>query len=78
MKILDLLIFELERHAAPQKNSHNISNSNLKKIDFAEIRLKNFVGFQRTRANFWTVGQDMLKMTLLPLSQHNFGKSQEF
>ena len=50
----------------------------LKKIDFSEIRLKNLIGFWRTRANFWTVGQDMPKMTVLPLSQHNFRKSQEF
>ena len=50
----------------------------LKKIDFSEIRLKNLVGFLRTRPDFWTAIQDMLKMTLLPLSQHNFRKSQEF
>ena len=50
----------------------------LKKIDFSEIRLKNLVAFWQTWANFWTVGQDMLKMTVLPLSQHNFRKSQEF
>ena len=50
----------------------------LKKIDFSEIRLKNLVGFWRTRPNFWTAIQSMLKMTLLPLSQHNCRKSQEF
>ena len=50
----------------------------LKKIDFSEIRLKNLIGFWQTRPHFWTVIQDMLKMTVLPLSQHNFSKSQEF
>ena len=50
----------------------------LKKIDFSEIRLKNLVGFRQTRPIFWTAIQDMLKMTVLPLSQHNFRKSQEF
>ena len=50
----------------------------LKKIDFSEIRLKNLVGFRQTRVDFWAVIQDMLKMTVLPLSQHNFRKSQEF
>ena len=50
----------------------------LKKFDFSEIRLKNLVGFLQTRPNFWTAIQDMLKMTVLPLSQHNFRKSQEF
>ena len=50
----------------------------LKKIDFSEIRLKNLVGFWQTRPIFWTAIQDMLKMTVLPLSQHNFRKSQEF
>ena len=50
----------------------------LKKIDFSEIRLKNLVGFRQTRPIFWTAIQDMLKMTVLPLSQHNFSESQEF
>ena len=50
----------------------------LKKIDFTEIRLKNLAGFCQTRPNFWTTIQDMLKMTVLPLSQHDFSKSQEF
>ena len=50
----------------------------LKKIDFSEIRLKILVGFWQTRPNFWTAIQDMLKMTVLPLSQHNSRKSQEF
>ena len=50
----------------------------LKKIDFSEIRLKNLVGFLQTRPNFWTAIQDMLKMTVLPLSQHDFRKSQKF
>ena len=50
----------------------------LKKINFSEIRLKNLVGFWQTRPIFWTAIQDMLKMTVLPLSQHNFRKSQEF
>ena len=49
----------------------------LKKIDFSEIRLKNLVGFWRTPPIFWIAIQDMLKMTVLPLSQHNFRKSQE-
>ena len=48
------------------------------KNDFSEIRLKNLVGFLQTRPNFWTAIQDMLKITLLPLSQHTLGKSQEF
>ena len=47
----------------------------LKKIDFSEIRLKNLVGFWQTRPNFWTAIEDILKMTVLPLSQHNFRKS---
>ena len=50
----------------------------LKKIDFSEIRLKNLVGFRQTRPIFWTAIQDMLKMTVLPVSQHNFRKIQEF
>ena len=50
----------------------------LKKINFSEIRLKNLVGFWQTRPIFWTAIQDMLKMTVLPFSQHNFRKSQEF
>ena len=50
----------------------------LKKIDFSEIRLKILVGFWQTRPNFQTAIQDMLKMTVLPLSQHNSRKSQEF
>ena len=50
----------------------------LKKIDFSEIRLKNLVGFRQTRPIFWTTIQDMLKMTVLPLSHYNFRKSQEF
>ena len=50
----------------------------LKKNDFSVIRLKNLVGFLQTRPIFWTAIQDMLKMTVLPLSQHNFRKSQEF
>ena len=45
---------------------------------FFKIRLRNLEGFWQTWANFWTVGQDMLKMTVLSLSQHNFRKSQEF
>ena len=51
---------------------------NLKKNDFSEIGLKNLVAFWRTWPNFWTAIQDMLKMTVLPLSQHNFRTSQEF
>ena len=50
----------------------------LKKIDFSEIRLKNLVGFWQTRADFWAVIQDMLKMTVLPFSQHHSRKSQDF
>ena len=50
----------------------------LKKIYFSEIRLKNFVGFWQTRADFWAVIQDMLKMTVLPFSQHHSRKSQDF
>ena len=50
----------------------------LKKIDFSKNRLKNLVGFQQTRPVFWTAIQDMFKMTLLPLSQHDFRKNQEF
>ena len=50
----------------------------LKKIHFSEIRLKNLVGFLRTRANFWAVIEDMLKMTVLPFSQHHSRKSQDF
>ena len=50
----------------------------LKKIDFSEIRLKNLVGFWQTWADFWAVIQDMLKMTVLPFSQHHSRKSQDF
>ena len=50
----------------------------LKKIDFSEIPLKNLVGFQQTRADFWSVIQNMLKMTVMPFSQHHIRKSQEF
>ena len=49
----------------------------LKKIHFSEIRLKNLVGFWQTRADFWAVIQDILKMTVLPFSQHQSRKSQE-
>ena len=47
----------------------------LKKMDFFEIRLKNLVGFWQTRAISWTAIQNMLKMTVLPLNQHNLRKS---
>ena len=47
-------------------------------MDFSEIRLKNLLGFWQTQADFWAVIQDMLKMTVLPFSQHHFRKSQEF
>ena len=50
----------------------------LKKIHFSEIRLKNLVGFRQTRADFWAVIQDMLKMTVLPFSQHHSRQSQDF
>ena len=50
----------------------------LKKNDFSKNRLKNLDGFWQTRPVFWTAIQDMLKMTVLPLSQHDFRKSQEF
>ena len=50
----------------------------LKKINFSEIRLKIIVGFWQTWPNFWTAIQDMLKMTLPPLSQHNSRKSENF
>ena len=50
----------------------------LKKNNFSEICLKNLVGFWQTWPIFWTAIQDMLKMTVVPLSQHNFRKSQEF
>ena len=50
----------------------------LRQIDFSEICLKNLVGFWQTRPDFWAAIQDMLKMTMLPLSQHNFRESQEF
>ena len=49
----------------------------LKKIHFSEIHLKNLVGFRRFQADFWAVIQDMLKMTVLPFSQHHSRKSQE-
>ena len=89
MKILDLSIFELEKQAAPQKNHHIISNSylnwnlkfvyqNFEKINFSEIPFKNLVGFWQTWANFWAFVQDMLKMTVLPFSQHQFKKSHDF
>ena len=50
----------------------------LKKNDFSENRLKNLVGFWQTRADFWAVIQDMLKMTVLAFSQYHYRKSQEF
>ena len=50
----------------------------LKKIHFSEIRLRNLVVFWGTRTDFWVVIQDMLKMTLLPFSQHHSRKSQDF
>ena len=50
----------------------------LKKIDFSEIRLKNLVGFRQTQADFWAVIQDMLKMTVLPFSQHHSWKNRDF
>ena len=45
------------------------------KINFSEIRHKNLVGFLGTRPNFWTAIHDMLKMTVLPLIQHDFRKN---
>ena len=51
---------------------------NFEKIDFPEICLKNLVGFLETRADFATVLQDMLKMTVLSLSQHILGKVKSF
>ena len=53
-------------------------NQNFEKNDFSEICLKNLVGFKKIQANFWTVVQDVLKMIVPSLSQHNFRKSQEF
>ena len=50
----------------------------LKKNYFSEIRHKNLVGFWQTRADFWAVIQDMLKMTVLPFSQHHSRISQDF
>ena len=50
----------------------------LKKIHFSKIRLKNLVGFWRTRADFWAFIRDMPKMTVLPFSQHHSRKSQDF
>ena len=50
----------------------------LKKIQFSEVRLKNLVGFRQTRADFWAVIQDMLKMTVLPFSLNHSRKSQDF
>ena len=43
----------------------------LKKFNFSEIHL---VGFWQTLPNFWTAIQDMLKITVPPLSQHNSRK----
>ena len=48
------------------------------KIEVYDFRLKKCVNFCRTRSIFWTIIQDMLKMTLLPWAQHHFWKSQEF
>ena len=50
----------------------------LKKIHFSEIRLKNLVGFRQTRADFWAVIKDMLKMTMLPFSQYHLRKVNIF
>ena len=50
----------------------------LKKNDFSEICLKNLVGFRQTRADFWAVIQDMLKMTVLAFTQYQFRKIQDF
>ena len=58
--------------------TNKISKANFGKIDFSEICFRNFVGFWRTRANFWTVIEDMLKMTVPPLSQYDSRKRQEF
>merc|ERR1712026_173342 len=44
----------------------------LKEINVFEICPNNFVGSRQTRTNFWTVVQDMLKMTEKSLIQHNF------
>ena len=48
-----------------------------KKIPFSEIRLKNLVGFRQTWDDFWAVIEDVLKMTVLPFSQHHSRKSQD-
>ena len=50
----------------------------LKRIDVYDFHLKNFVNFCRTRSIFWTVIEDMLKITLLSWAQHNSWKIQEF
>ena len=42
------------------------------KNQFFQNSPNNLEDFWRTRANFLTVGQDMLKLTVLPLSQYNF------
>ena len=47
------------------------------KIEVYDFRLKNFGNFCRTRSIFWTVIQDMPKMTLSPWDQHHSWKSQE-
>ena len=49
-----------------------LSFKSLKEINVFEICPNNFVGSRQTRTNFWTVVQDMLKMTEKSLIQHNF------
>ena len=48
------------------------------KIEVYDFCLKKCVNFCQTRSIFWTIIQDMLKITLLPWDQHHFLKSQEF
>ena len=50
----------------------------VKKIHFHDFRLEKLVNIWQTQPDFWTAIQDLLKMTALPLIQHNFKKSQEF
>ena len=50
----------------------------VKKIHFHDFRLKKLVNFWQTQPDFWTAIQVLLKMTALPLIQHNFRKNQEF
>ena len=50
----------------------------VKKIHSHDFCLEKLVNFWRIQPDFWTAIQDLLKMTVLALSQHNYKKVKSF